>query len=289
MMGEIPQGDPAPFSGRESRLRSLSYCKPSDLVAYWDKRHRTTFRGPQAEPGSMLRFHSASSDRNDGVAVRVEDVTKTYGSPRSEVSALCGVSLEVRQGERVALLGKSGSGKSTLLNLIGGLDRPSSGRISTGGRDLATMTGDELASYRSTTVGMIFQAYNLILSRTALENVELPMILAGRDKKDRRAAARAALEAVGLGQRLTHRPSELSGGEHQRVAIARALVNRPEILLADEPTGNLDSATSAEIIALLVNEISRAGTTLVMVTHDEELARNTADRIVFLKDGRVMS
>jgi ABC-type lipoprotein export system ATPase subunit len=237
----------------------------------------------------MVHSTQASSDRSDGVAVRVEDVTKTYGSPRSEVSALCGVSLEVRRGERVALLGKSGSGKSTLLNLIGGLDRPSSGRISAGGRDLATMTGDELASYRLTTVGMIFQAYNLILSRTALENIELPMILAGREKKDRRAAARAALEAVGLGQRLTHRPSELSGGEHQRVAIARALVNRPEILLADEPTGNLDSATSAEIIALLVNEISRAGTTLVMVTHDEELARNTADRIVFLKDGRVMS
>jgi ABC-type lipoprotein export system ATPase subunit len=237
----------------------------------------------------MVQSTQASSDRSDSVAIRLEDVTKTYGSPRSEVSALCGVSLEVRRGERVALLGKSGSGKSTLLNLIGGLDRPSSGRIEAGGRDLARMTGDELASYRSTTVGMIFQAYNLILSRTALENVELPMILAGRDKKDRRAAARAALEAVGLGQRLTHRPSELSGGEHQRVAIARALVNRPEILLADEPTGNLDSATSAEIITLLVNEISRAGTTLIMVTHDEELARNTADRIVFLKDGRVMS
>jgi ABC-type lipoprotein export system ATPase subunit len=234
-------------------------------------------------------INSESPRHHNDVAIRLEDVTKTYGSPRSEVSALCGVSLEVRRGERVALLGKSGSGKSTLLNLIGGLDRPSSGRIEAGGRDLARMTGDELASYRSTTVGIIFQAYNLILSRTALENVELPMILAGRDKKDRRAAARAALEAVGLGQRLTHRPSELSGGEHQRVAIARALVNRPEILLADEPTGNLDSATSAEIITLLVNEISRAGTTLIMVTHDEELARNTADRIVFLKDGRVMS
>ncbi len=203
--------------------------------------------------------------------------------------ALCGVSLEVGRGERVALLGKSGSGKSTLLNLIGGLDRPSSGRIEAGGRDLAAMTDKELAAYRLTTVGMIFQAYNLILSRTALENIELPMILAGREKKERRAAARAALEAVGLGQRLGHRPSELSGGEHQRVAIARALVNRPEILLADEPTGNLDSATSAEIIALLVNEINQAGTTLIMVTHDEELARNTANRIVFLKDGRVMA
>jgi putative ABC transport system ATP-binding protein len=237
----------------------------------------------------MLHSTQASSDQRDGTAVRVADVTKTYGSPRSGVSALCGVSLEVRRGERVALLGKSGSGKSTLLNLIGGLDRPSSGRIETGGRDLAAMTGTELAAYRLTTVGMIFQAYNLILSRTALENVELPMILAGRDKKDRRSAATAALESVGLGQRLGHRPCELSGGEHQRVAIARALVNRPGILLADEPTGNLDSATAAEIIAVLVNEISRAGTTLIMVTHDEELARSTAHRIVFLKDGRVVS
>jgi predicted ABC-type transport system involved in lysophospholipase L1 biosynthesis ATPase subunit len=138
-------------------------------------------------------------------------------------------------------------------------------------------------------VGMIFQAYNLIVSRTALENVELPMILAGRDKRDRRRAASEALEAVGLGQRLGHRPYELSGGEHQRVAIARALVNRPEILLADEPTGNLDSATSAEIMTLLLDEISRAGTTLIMVTHDEELARNAAQRIVFLKDGLVAS
>ena len=237
----------------------------------------------------MSLFAPANRAPAIGIAVRVEDVAKTYGAPRSEVSALCGVSLEIERGERVALLGKSGSGKSTLLNLIGGLDRPSSGRIEAGGRDLARMSGAELASYRLTTVGMIFQAYNLILSRTALENVELPMILAGREKKDRKAAASAALESVGLGQRLSHRPSELSGGEHQRVAIARALVNRPEILLADEPTGNLDSATSAEIIALLLDEITRSGTTLIMVTHDEELARSTTDRIVVLKDGRVVS
>jgi ABC-type lipoprotein export system ATPase subunit len=221
--------------------------------------------------------------------VRVEDVVKSYGSPRSEVTALGGVSLEVGRGERVALLGKSGSGKSTLLNLIGGLDRPSSGRIEAGGRDLAGMRGDTLASYRLTTVGMIFQAYNLIVSRTALENVELPMILAGRDKTDRRRAAREALEAVGLGKRLGHRPYELSGGEHQRVAIARALVNQPAIVLADEPTGNLDSATSGEIMEVLLDVVSRAGSTLIMVTHDEELARGAADRIVFLKDGRVVS
>jgi ABC-type lipoprotein export system ATPase subunit len=255
----------------------------------WDNRRGTASSCAPAKPGSILQASPASSDQGNGIAVRVEDVVKTYGRPRSEVSALCGVSLDVERGERVALLGKSGSGKSTLLNLIGGLDRPSSGRIQAGGRDLAALSGNELASYRSMTVGMIFQAYNLILSRTALENVELPMILAGRDKRERKAAATAALESVGLGQRLSHRPFELSGGEHQRVAIARALVNRPEILLADEPTGNLDSATSAEIINLLVDEITRAGTTLIMVTHDEELARATADRIVVMKDGRVVS
>jgi putative ABC transport system ATP-binding protein len=235
----------------------------------------------------MSQLSRATAERGPEFAVRVENVAKSYGSPRSEVTALAGVSMEVRRGERVALLGKSGSGKSTLLNLIGGLDRPSSGRIEAGGKDLAALSADELASYRLTTVGMIFQAYNLINSRTALENVELPMILAGREKTDRKRAAREALESVGLGQRLGHRPYELSGGEHQRVAIARALVNRPEILLADEPTGNLDSGTSGEIMGVLLDEIRRAGTTLIMVTHDEELARNAAETIVFLKDGRV--
>ena len=224
-----------------------------------------------------------------GHAVRVEGVVKSYGPSASSVVALRGVSLEVGRGERVALLGKSGSGKSTLLNLIGGLDRPTSGRIEVGGSDLARMTGDQLAVYRLTTVGMIFQAYNLIPSRTALDNVELPMVLAGVAPADRRAAAAAALEAVGLGGRLGHRPMELSGGEHQRVAIARALVNRPAILLADEPTGNLDSATAGEIMALLLDHLRREGTTLIMVTHDEELARQAADRIVRLKDGQIIS
>jgi len=236
-----------------------------------------------------MATHESSSDPGLECAVRVEDVVKTYGGRDSQVPALRGVSLAVRRGERVALLGKSGSGKSTLLNLIGGLDRPTSGRIQAGERDIARMAADELASFRLTTVGMIFQAYNLILSRTAWENVELPMIFAGRPKADRRAAARAALEAVGLGERLGHRPSELSGGEHQRVAIARALVNRPEILLADEPTGNLDSATAAEVMELLLAHVRGAGTTMIMVTHDEELARQAAHRIVRLKDGRIVS
>ncbi len=222
------------------------------------------------------------------MGIRVVDVVKSYGAEPSVVTALRGVSLEVERGERVALLGKSGSGKSTLLNLIGGLDRASAGSIQVEGQELAGMTGEELASYRLATVGMIFQAYNLIASRTALENVCLPLILAGRGRTERLVAARQALEAVGLGGRVDHRPAELSGGEHQRVAIARALVNQPRILLADEPTGNLDSATAGEIMTLLLTHLRASGATLVMVTHDEELARQSADRIVRMKDGCVL-
>jgi ABC-type lipoprotein export system ATPase subunit len=236
-----------------------------------------------------MTFHESLDEPGHGCAVRVTDLVKIYGGRDSRVAALLGVSLEVARGERVALLGKSGSGKSTLLNLIGGLDRPTSGRIQAGSRDLAEMGANELAAFRSTTIGMIFQSYNLISSRTALENVELPMVFAGRRRQERRVAAREALEAVGLAGRLGHRPSELSGGEHQRVAIARALVNRPEILLADEPTGNLDSATAAEILALLLDHLWRTRTTLLLVTHDEELARQAAGRIVRLRDGQVVS
>jgi predicted ABC-type transport system involved in lysophospholipase L1 biosynthesis ATPase subunit len=223
------------------------------------------------------------------LAIRTLDLVKSYGPSSAAVHALRGVSLEVRRGERVALLGKSGSGKSTLLNVLGGLDRPTSGSVHVIGRDLARLSARELARHRLTTVGMIFQSFNLIPSRTALENVELPMVFAGRAPRDRRAAARRALEAVGLGHRLGHRPAELSGGEHQRVAIARALVNQPELLLADEPTGNLDSATAAEIIDLLTGHLRAHGTTLVLVTHDEELARRCADRILRMMDGRLLS
>jgi predicted ABC-type transport system involved in lysophospholipase L1 biosynthesis ATPase subunit len=221
----------------------------------------------------------------DDIAIHVRDLAKSYGTAAAPVHALRGVSLQVHRGEKVALLGKSGSGKSTLLNLIGGLDRPSTGAIEVYGRDLGRMNRNQLARHRLETVGMIFQSFNLILSRTALQNVELPMLFAGGRPAERRAVARQALEAVGLGHRLDHRPNELSGGEHQRVAIARALVNRPSILLADEPTGNLDSATADEIIELLRDHVQRQGTTLVLVTHDEELARRCADRIVWLKDG----
>jgi predicted ABC-type transport system involved in lysophospholipase L1 biosynthesis ATPase subunit len=219
--------------------------------------------------------------------VRAVAVAKTYGGPVAPVHALRGVSVAIKRGERLALLGKSGSGKSTLLNLLGGLDRPSTGTIEVAGQDLAAISSRRLARHRLQTVGMIFQSFNLIASRTALENVALPLVFAGLRPRERREAAGQALEAVGLGPRLSHRPAELSGGEQQRVAVARALINRPAILLADEPTGNLDSATAAEIIALILDHVVAHGTTLVLVTHDEELARRSTDRILHLQDGRL--
>jgi predicted ABC-type transport system involved in lysophospholipase L1 biosynthesis ATPase subunit len=225
---------------------------------------------------------------SDGaVAIRAVDLSKSYGSAAAPVHALKGVSLEVRRGERVALLGKSGSGKSTLLNLLGGLDRPTSGNLHVAGRDLGRLSGRELARFRSRAVGMIFQSFNLIPSRTALENVELPMIFAGRPPRERRTEARQALEAVGLAARLHHRPAQLSGGESQRVAIARSLVNHPEILLADEPTGNLDSATAREVMDLILDHVRACGTTLILVTHEEDLAASCTNRTLRLKDGQL--
>jgi predicted ABC-type transport system involved in lysophospholipase L1 biosynthesis ATPase subunit len=217
--------------------------------------------------------------------VSLDRVAKAYSTPAAPVHALRHVTLAIARGERLALLGKSGSGKSTLLQLLGGLDRPTAGRIVIDGHPLAELSADGLARYRLGTVGMVFQAFHLIPSRTALGNVELPLVFAGRPPRERRAAARAALEAVGLGHRLTHRPAELSGGERQRVAIARALVNRPALLLADEPTGNLDSATATEVMDLVLDHARAAGMTLVLVTHDEELAGRAADRVVHLRDG----
>jgi ABC-type lipoprotein export system ATPase subunit len=222
------------------------------------------------------------------LAIRLHDVFKLYRTGGAAVAALQGVSLEVRRGERVALLGKSGSGKSTLLNLLGGLDRPTSGDIQVIGQDLARLGGDGLARYRLTAVGMIFQAYNLVASRTALENVELPLVFAGRPPGERRALARRGLEQVGLGHRLGHRPAELSGGEQQRVAIARALVNHPGLVLADEPTGNLDTENADEIMELLTGRVRAEGATLLLVTHDEDLARRYTDRTVRIQDGRLV-
>jgi predicted ABC-type transport system involved in lysophospholipase L1 biosynthesis ATPase subunit len=220
--------------------------------------------------------------------VRAVSVTRSYGPPSAAVHALRGASLDVRRGERVALLGKSGSGKSTLLNILGGLDRPTAGRVEVAARDLARLSGAELARHRLTTVGMVFQSFNLIPSRTALQNVELPLVFAGVPARQRREVARQALENVGLGERLSHRPAELSGGECQRVALARALVNAPAVLLADEPTGNLDSATAGQVVELLHEHVRRHQTTLLLVTHDEDLARRCAERVVWLRDGLVV-
>ncbi len=228
---------------------------------------------------------SVSPTASDGLAVRAVELTKHYGTSGLPVRALRGVSFQLEQGQRVALLGKSGSGKSTLLNLLGGLDRPTSGGLEVAGRELGRLSGAELARFRSTSVGMVFQSFNLIGSRTAIENVELPMIFAGRAPAQRRAIAAEALSAVGLADRLDHRPSQLSGGESQRVAIARALVNDPQVLLADEPTGNLDSHTADEVIALILQYVSRRGATLVLITHDEELAGRCSDRVLRLQDG----
>ena len=221
--------------------------------------------------------------------IRVNRLTKTYASGRIRVTALDEVSLEFDEGLFVAITGASGSGKSTLLNLLGGLDTPTSGTIEVKGRKISDMGKYELALYRRFGAGMIFQSFNLISSRTALENVELPLIFAGVSKKERKARAKEMLGWVGLSERLEHRPSELSGGEQQRVAIARALVNRPQVLLADEPTGNLDSRTSREIVELLAGLNRSQGLTVIMVSHEEALAAEFARKIIRLRDGRVVS
>jgi putative ABC transport system ATP-binding protein len=205
------------------------------------------------------------------------------------IRAVDGVTLEIRAGEFVALLGSSGSGKSTLLNLMAGLDRPSGGAIFANGRNLSELSSLELARYRSRTVGMVFQSFNLLPRMTLEENVELPLRLAEVDRAERGARVQESLQRVRLEKRLGHRPSEMSGGEQQRAALARALVNRPTILFADEPTGNLDSATG-ETIMLLLKEIQQnLGMTIIMVTHERPLAERFADRIVALADGKLLS
>jgi putative ABC transport system ATP-binding protein len=205
------------------------------------------------------------------------------------IRAVDDVSLDLPSGEFLALLGSSGSGKSTLLNLIAGLDRPTSGAVIAHGQDLSTVSSLELARYRRQTVGMVFQSFNLLPRMTLEENVELPLRLAEVDRSDRAARVHEALERVGLGKRITHRPGELSGGEQQRAAIARALVNRPKILLADEPTGNLDSATGESILMLLKEIQKNPGMTIVMVTHERPLAERFADRLAVMGDGKLLS
>jgi len=225
----------------------------------------------------------------DGVAVRAEQVSRHYEMGAAVIRAVDEVTLEIRAGEFVALLGSSGSGKSTLLNLMAGLDRPTGGAIFANGRNLSGLSSLELARYRSRTVGMVFQSFNLLPRMTLEENVELPLRLAEVDRGERGARVQEALERVGLEKRLTHRPSELSGGEQQRAALARALVNRPTILFADEPTGNLDSATGESIMLLLKEIQQKLGMTIVMVTHERPLAERFADRIAALADGKLLT
>lgn len=220
------------------------------------------------------------------ILIRAEKLAKVYDG-QTPVTALCDVSFLLRRGELAALLGKSGSGKSTLLNLLAGLDRPSSGTLVVDGQSLHVANSQQMAAYRSASVGVVFQSYNLIVHRTALQNVELPLIFAGQAPGERRQRAEIALESVGLRARVHHRPTELSGGEQQRVAIARALINQPRLLLADEPTGNLDSATADEIMALLKNHCRDHQTSALVVTHDEEFARRFATRILRMSDGRL--
>ncbi len=224
----------------------------------------------------------------DNTLIFSRGLTRRYHVGKTVVTALAEVDLTIPRGEFTALVGPSGSGKSTLLNLIGGLDRPSSGEIRVDGLSLGSATESQLVNHRRTKVGFIFQSFHLLPAFTAAENVEAPMVLAEVARSERRTRATGLLESVGLAPRISHKPNELSGGEKQRVAIARALVNRPALLLADEPTGNLDTKTGAAVLDLLCDLVRKNGLTLVMVTHDLEVA-SRADRIIHLRDGGVQS
>jgi putative ABC transport system ATP-binding protein len=217
--------------------------------------------------------------------IETRELWKTYKMGAEEIHALRGVSLQIEKGEYVAIMGPSGSGKSTLMNLIGCLDTPTRGSYILNGKQVSEMNDDELARIRNEEIGFVFQTFNLLPRATALHNVELPLIYAGMPAKERQERARAALERVELGDRVGHRPNELSGGQRQRVAIARALVNNPSILLADEPTGNLDSKTGAEIMRLF-DRLHEAGNTIVLVTHEADIAEH-AHRIVHIRDGQI--
>ncbi len=218
--------------------------------------------------------------------VEAKDITKVYQMGEVEVHALRGLSVNIKPGEILSIMGPSGSGKSTLMNILGCLDRPTAGEYKLNGESVATLNDDQLAEIRNRGVGFVFQSFNLLPRATALANVELPMRYAILNGRNRKQVALEALEAVGLGDRIHHRPNELSGGQMQRVAIARALVNNPAIIMADEPTGNLDTKSGDEIMTLLKNLNKDRGTTLIIVTHDPEIAELT-DRIISIRDGRI--
>ncbi|MDQ6649686.1 MAG: ABC transporter ATP-binding protein [Actinomycetota bacterium] len=217
-------------------------------------------------------------------ALEALDVTRSYELEGGSVPALRGVSVSVAAGDYVAVVGPSGSGKSTLMHLLGGLDRPTAGTLRVGGRDVSSMSPDELAAIRNATIGFVFQAFQLLPRTSAVDNVGMPLVYRGVRRAERRRRAAAALDSVGMGHRLRHRPSQLSGGEQQRVAIARALVGEPQVLLADEPTGNLDTRTGTEVMELLERLNAERGVALVVVTHDREVAAR-ARRQIYVRDG----
>jgi putative ABC transport system ATP-binding protein len=223
--------------------------------------------------------------KRDGVVIRTYDIWKTYVMGDQEIHAVSGVDIEIKRGEYVAIMGPSGSGKSTLMNLIGCLDTPSKGQYYINGNLVSEMTDDELARIRNKEIGFVFQTFNLLPRASSLHNVELPLIYSGMPAKERIAKAKLAMRQVDLEQRMDHKPNELSGGQRQRVAIARALVNNPSILLADEPTGNLDTATGNEIMALF-ERLHEEGNTIVLVTHEHDIALH-ANRVIHVRDGKV--
>jgi ABC-type lipoprotein export system ATPase subunit len=266
---------------RQSRWNEIPDCCRPYYYRTESKMPTNQTSGPPANP--------APDQPRDQPLIRAENVSRRYRLGEAVITALNDLSREIRSGEFLALLGSSGSGKSTLLNLLAGLDRPTSGAIHVRGRNLAAIDSVELARYRRDTVGMVFQSFNLLPRMTLEENVELPLRLAEVDRNEREARVVEALDHVRLSARRRHRPSELSGGEQQRGALARALVNRPTILFADEPTGNLDSVNGEQILLLLREIQCTLGMTIIMVTHERPLAERFANRIAVLSDGRLVS
>lgn len=220
--------------------------------------------------------------------IHARQLSRHYGESSKRVTALDGIDLEIESGARVGILGRSGSGKTTLLNLLAGLDRPTAGSLSVADKNLDKLPAIELAQYRRETVGVVFQSFQLIPNRSAFQNVELPLILAGMERAERKKRVAEAIDRVGLTLRRRHKPSQLSGGEQQRVAVARAMVTKPSVLLADEPTGNLDSQTAESVTQLMLDVVNENESTLILITHDRRLAETCCDRIVELLDGRLL-